>query len=74
MLTQNVQTVKSPKRRIPSLVWLKCFDRSAFPRGKPLYAFDTRQRIDEVEQAGVNWEMRVCGRIFAVANGKGLQR
>jgi len=70
MLTQNVQTVKGPQHRIPSLVWLECFDRSALPRGKPLYAFDACQRIDEVEQASKDWKMRVGIRIFAVPDGK----
>jgi hypothetical protein len=64
--SQDVETVKRPKRIVSSLVWFESFDRNSLCLRQPLFAFDAYQRIDELADGAKYWKMRVGVRIVAL--------
>jgi hypothetical protein len=71
VFSRYVEVVEWEEKVIPSLVRLETFDDSVLDRGKPLFAFSRRQRVDEVHDASGNRKMPISIRRFAVALGKG---
>jgi hypothetical protein len=74
MLTKNIELMEGPQNVISSLVRIERFDRGSLPLGKPLFAFDTCQWIDEIVEGSVNWKMRVGTRMYAVACGQSRRK
>lgn len=71
VLSHNVQLMESTQRIIPSRIRLQRFDDRSLALGKPLYTFQSAQRIERMKVGSKNWE--VCFNIprFAIACGKG---
>jgi hypothetical protein len=67
MLAHDVELMEGPQKVIPSIIRFQRFDDVSFGRGKPLYAFETGERVDKVVEAAVNREVGFRVLTFAVA-------
>jgi len=70
VLSQDIELVQGPQKRISSLVWPECFDRRLLALGKPLFAFNTLQGVDHVLLRSEDWKVRFLTRFYAVACGE----
>jgi hypothetical protein len=54
MLAHDVELMEGPQKFVPSLIWVQRFDDRSFGRRQPLFAFETCQGVNEVEQASID--------------------
>ena len=68
MLSPNIELMEGKQKWVSSVVRLKFFDRGDLGQRKPLFAFDSNQRVNKIMKGIENGKMHFSIRYYAVSS------